>query len=66
MIATIAGVYLVITLITMRYAYPVGEKLLKVGAAVGVLLMMGTFGKEISGMITIIVLTYIVKRFVTG
>lgn len=66
MIATIAGLYLVITFITMKYAYSVGDKLLKIGAAAGVLLLMGTFGKEISGIISIIVLAYILKRFVIG
>lgn len=66
MIATIAGLYLVITFITMRCAYSVGEKLLKIGAVAGVLLLMGTFGKEITAIISIVALVFILKRFVIG
>lgn len=66
MITTIVGLYLVITFITMRYACSVGEKLLKIGAAAGILLLMGTFGREISAIISIIALVFILKRFVIG
>lgn len=66
MIETIVGLYLVITFITIRYAYSVGEKLLKIGAAAGILLLMGTFGREISAIIAIIALLLILKRLVIG
>ena len=66
MIATLLGIYLVTTFAALKCSYPLADKLLKVGAVVGVILLTRQFGTEIGMLLGIVILAYILKTLVWG
>lgn len=55
-----------LTFISLKYAYGVGEMLLKAGAVAGLLLLLRPFSAEISALIAIAAMVFIIRKFILG
>jgi len=60
---TIAGLYLVLTFVMIRFSFRVAEMLIKLGALAGVLILLKSCNAEVSLIIVIVAMVYIIKRF---
>ena len=63
---TIIGLYLVAIFVTMRCAYSVANKLIKIGAVAGIFLLAEPFRTEISAILVIVALLFILKTLIAG
>lgn len=60
---TIAGLYLVLIFVMMKFSYNIAARLIQIGAVVGGLLLIKPFRAEACMIITIIAVAWIIKRF---
>lgn len=63
MMMTIAALYLMFTFVILRFCFRAAEMLIKLGAVAGGLILLKSCNAEVSMIIVIVAMVYIIKRF---